>query len=164
MHSTGIWKTFFYGALSCEGEGAGVLFVATENKFVVPFSYRLQWDIDYTNNVCEYEALVLGLEASKKLNIKNLEVYGDAELIVTEMNRQYQAKHLRLRANRNCAWDLMEKKFSSVNIHFIPHAENLQVNSLAKAASTFAPPTYFKLKYHIEVRHRPSIPNNIQHL
>jgi len=125
MHSTGIWKMFFDGALSCEGAGAGVLFVAPENKFVVPFSYRLQWDIDYTNNVCEYEALVLGLEAAKKLNIKNLEVYGDAELIVKQMNRQYQAKHPRLRSYRNCAWDLMENLFSSLNIHFIPRAENL---------------------------------------
>jgi hypothetical protein len=57
----------------------------------------------------------------------------------------------------------MENFFSSVNIHFIPCAKNLQANSLAKAASTFAPPTTFKLKNHIEVRHRPSIPNNIQH-
>jgi hypothetical protein len=59
MCSTGIWKMFFDGALSCEGVSAGVLFVAPEERFVVPFSYRLQWDIDYTNNVCEYEALVL---------------------------------------------------------------------------------------------------------
>jgi ribonuclease HI len=163
MYSTGTWKMFFDGASSCEGAGAGVLFVAPENEFVVPFSYRLQWDIDYTNNVCEYEALVLGLEAAKKLNIKNLEVYGDAELIVKQVNRQYQAKHPRLRSYRNCAWDLMENLFSSVKVHFIPRAENQQADSLAKAASTFAPPTAFKLKYHIEVRHRPSIPNNIQH-
>jgi hypothetical protein len=80
--STGVWKMYFDGALSFEGEGAGVLLVAPEGKFIVPFSYRLQWDIDYTNNVCEYEALILGLEATKKLNIRNLEVYGDAELIV----------------------------------------------------------------------------------
>jgi hypothetical protein len=70
MHNTGIWKMYFDGALSCEGVGAGVLFVAPENKFVIHFSYRLQWDIDYTNNVCEYEALVLGLEAARKLNIR----------------------------------------------------------------------------------------------
>jgi ribonuclease HI len=125
MYSTGIWRMFFDGSLSCEGAGAGILFVAPENKFFVPFSYRLQWDIDYTNNVCEYEALVLGLEAARKMNIKNLEVYGDAELIVKQMNRQYQAKHPRLRSYRNCAWDLMENLFSSLNIHFIPRAENL---------------------------------------
>jgi ribonuclease HI len=117
---------FFDGASSCEGAGAGVLFVAPENEFVIPFSYRLQWDIDYTNNVCEYEALVLGLEAARKLNIKNLEVYGDAELIVKQINRQYQAKHPRLRSYRNCAWDLMENFFSSVNVHYIPRTENLQ--------------------------------------
>ena len=80
---------FFDGSSSCEGAGAGVLFVAPRNEFVVPFSYMLQWDIDYRNNVCEYEALVLGLEAAKKLNIKNLEVYGDAELIVKQVNRHY---------------------------------------------------------------------------
>jgi hypothetical protein len=57
----------------------------------------------------------------------------------------------------------MENFFSSVNVHYIPCTENLKSDSLAKAASTFAPPTTFKLKYHIEVRHRPFIPNNIQH-
>jgi ribonuclease HI len=60
---------YFDGASSYEGEGVGVLSVAPEDKFIIPFSYRLQWDIDYTNNVCEYEALVLGLEATKKLKI-----------------------------------------------------------------------------------------------
>jgi hypothetical protein len=57
----------------------------------------------------------------------------------------------------------MENFFSSVKVHYVPRVENLKEDSLAKAALTFAPPTAFKLKYHIEVRHRPSIPNNIQH-
>jgi ribonuclease HI len=108
---SGLWKMYFDGASSSEGAGAGILLIAPEGKFTVPFSYRLQWDIDYTNNVCEYEALILGLEVAKKLNIKNLEVYGDAELIVRQVNRQYQAKHPRMRTYRNCAWDLMENFF-----------------------------------------------------
>ena len=53
--------------------------------------------------------------------------------------------------------------FSSVYVHYIPRAENLKADSLAKVALTFTPPTNFKLKYHIEVRHKTSIPNNIQH-
>jgi ribonuclease HI len=159
----GIWKMYFDGASSSEGAGAGILLVAPEGKFIVPFSYRLQWDIDYTNNVCEYEALILGLEAAKKLNIKNLEVYGDAELIVRQVNRQYLAKHPRLRTYRNCAWDLMENFFSSIKVHFIPRTENLHADALAKAASTFSPPTNVKLKYHIEIRYKPSIPDNVRH-
>jgi ribonuclease HI len=159
----GLWKMYFDGASSSEGAGAGILLIAPEGKFTVPFSYRLQWDIDYTNNVCEYEALILGLEAAKKLNIKNLEVYGDAELIVKQINRQYQAKHPRLRTYRNCAWDLMENFFSSIKIHSIPRTENLHADALAKAASTFSPPTNVKLKYHIEIRYKPSIPDNVRH-
>jgi hypothetical protein len=50
-----MWKMFFDGASSCKGEGVGVLFLALGNEYYINFYYRLQWDIDYTNNVCEYE-------------------------------------------------------------------------------------------------------------
>jgi hypothetical protein len=40
---------------------------------------------------------------------------------------------------------------------------NQQADSLAKSATTFVPPIVLKLKYHIELRHKPSIPNNVQH-
>jgi ribonuclease HI len=94
---------FFDGSSSCKGVRARVLFLAPGNEYVIPFSCRLQWDVDYTNNVCEYEALVLGLEAARKLEIKHLIVYGAAELIVKQIKQQYQAKHPRLRLYRNCA-------------------------------------------------------------
>jgi hypothetical protein len=87
VNSTGVWKMFFNGALSWEGARYGVLFVALGNEFIIFFSYRLQWDIDYTNKVCEYEALVLGLEAARKMKIENLIVYGDVELIVKQIRQ-----------------------------------------------------------------------------
>jgi ribonuclease HI len=83
--------------------------VALDNQFVIHFSYRLQWNVDHTNNVCEYEALVLGLEAARRIKIKNLEIFGDVELIIKQVNRQYQDKHPRLRSYRNCLWDLIKK-------------------------------------------------------
>jgi ribonuclease HI len=77
-----MWKMFFDGDSSCEGVGVGVIFVAPGDDYFIPLSYILQWEVDYTDNVCEYEALVLGLEAARKLKIKHLIVYGDVELIV----------------------------------------------------------------------------------
>jgi hypothetical protein len=41
--------------------------------------------------------------------------------------------------------------------------QNQQFDSLAKAVASFMPPTVLKIKYHIEMRHMPSIPNNVQH-
>jgi hypothetical protein len=123
--------------------------------------------IDYnvtliTPIMSEYESLVLGLEATRKLKIEHMIVYGDAELIVKIIKNQYQAKHPRLRSYRNCAWDLIENFLSSFNIRSIPEMQNQQVDSLAKDVATFILPTVLKLKYHNEMRHRPLIPNNVQ--
>jgi hypothetical protein len=52
-----MWKMFLNGASSCEGVGAGVLFMEPGDEYVIPFSYRLQWDIDYMNDIYEYESL-----------------------------------------------------------------------------------------------------------
>jgi len=106
----------------------------------------LQFDIDYTNNVCEYEALILGLEATRKLKKKHLIVYGDVELIVKHFRQLYQAKHPKMRSYRNCSWDLIENFFLSFNIHDIPRFHNQQADSLAKFSATFIPPTVLKLK------------------
>ena len=65
--------------------------------------------------------------------------------------------------NRNYAWDLIENFFSSFNIHNIPRMENQQADSSAKAVATFMPPTILKLNYHIEMRQKLSIPNNVKH-
>ena len=40
---------------------------------------------------------------------------------------------------------------------------NQQAASLAKAATNFIPPTFLKLKYRIDMRHKPSIPNNVHY-
>jgi ribonuclease HI len=56
-----MWKMYFDGASSWEGVGVGILLISPSGKFF-PFSFRLQFETNSTNNVCEYEALVLGLE------------------------------------------------------------------------------------------------------
>jgi ribonuclease HI len=73
---------YFDGASSYIGAGSRALLVAPADQFVIPFSYRLQWNVDCTNNVCEYESLFLGLESTRRMKIKNLEVFGDAKLII----------------------------------------------------------------------------------
>jgi ribonuclease HI len=75
VYYTGTWKKKIDGASSYLGAGVGVLLIAPDDQFIIPFSYRIQWYIDCTNNVCEYEALVLGLEAARKMKIKNIEVF-----------------------------------------------------------------------------------------
>jgi ribonuclease HI len=58
----------------------------------------IQFETHSTNNVCEYESLVLGLEIAIRMKIANLIVYGDAELIVKQEKNIYQARHPRMRS------------------------------------------------------------------
>jgi hypothetical protein len=73
-----IWKMFFDGASSREGVGVGVVLVS-HVQYIISLSYKLEFET--TNNVVEYEALVLGLRDAKDMGIEELSVFGDAKLI-----------------------------------------------------------------------------------
>ena len=127
----------------------------------MPFSFKLEFKS--TNNVAEYEALIISLQTAKQMGIKSMTVFGDLELIIRHIKNLCQAKHPRLRAYRNEVWDLIENYFEAFNLQFVPREENRMVDYLAVAASTFKPPINPKLRYEIELRHRPSIPDNVKH-
>jgi hypothetical protein len=62
-----VWKMFFDGASSSEGAGAGVVFISPCQE-AISLSYKLEFEI--TNNVAEYEALVLGMRPQRKWELK----------------------------------------------------------------------------------------------
>jgi ribonuclease HI len=157
---TSVWKMFFDGASSKEGVGAGVVLVSPTQE-TIALSYKLEFEA--TNNVAEYEALVLGLRAAKDMGIEEISVFGDAELIVHQVRNIYQAKHPRLRSYRNEVWDLIDNFFLAFNISFIPREENIMVDSLVVSASNFRVPLPPKLRYDVEVNYRPSVPDNVKH-
>ena len=70
---------FFDGAYTKDGAGAGVVLIPPEGERIT-ISHKLQFEA--TNNVAEYEALILGLEAAKKMGVKCISAFGDSELVV----------------------------------------------------------------------------------
>ena len=63
------WSLYFDGSAGREGAGAGIWITSQsdESKF---FSYKLNFDC--TNNMAEYESLILGLEVLLKLKARNI--------------------------------------------------------------------------------------------
>jgi hypothetical protein len=90
-------------------------------------------------------------------------MFRDAELVVQQIRNDYQAKHPRLRSYKNEVWDLIYSFFSAFNISFVPREKNTVVDSLATSASSFKVPLPPKFRYDVEVKYRPSIPNNVKH-
>ena len=58
---------------------------------------------------------------------------------------------------------MIDNFFIAFNISFIPRDHNQIVDSLALAATHFRIPKQNHLKHPIEVRYRPSVPDNIKH-
>ena len=56
-----VWKMYFDGALNTLGRGVGAILISLEGNHC-PFTAKLSFDC--TNNVAEYEACVLGLQAA----------------------------------------------------------------------------------------------------
>ena len=59
------------------------------------FSYRLEFEA--TNNVVEYEALLLGLELAKALRVNLLSIKGDFDLVVMKIKNKFTCKNQRLK-------------------------------------------------------------------
>jgi ribonuclease HI len=151
---------FFDGASSRGGTGAGVIFVSHCQE-TISLSYKLEFES--TNNVAEYEALVLGLRAAKEMEIEGVAMFRDAELIIQQVRNSYRAKHPRLRSYKDEVWDMIDNFFSSFNISFIPKEENTLADSLVVSTSLFRIPLPPKIKYDVDIRYRPSVPDNIKH-
>ena len=72
-------KMYFNGASNALGRGVGTVLISPEGNHC-PITAKLSFDC--TNNVAEYEACVLGLQAAIEKRIKGLRVYGDSALVI----------------------------------------------------------------------------------
>jgi ribonuclease HI len=83
--------------------GAGVWLHNHMRRYSENHSYKLNFQ--YTNNIAEYEALMLSLKLLKKFGAKKIMVRGDSELIIKQVKGEYAVKHPHLRAYRNVVLD-----------------------------------------------------------
>jgi ribonuclease HI len=127
-----IWYMNFDGAFSREGKGVGVVLHAPNGK-MFKFSYRL--DFYATNNVAEYEALLLGLEIFKDMGVKWLNIKGDSDLVIQKLKNNFACKSERLKRYRNAIWDSIGD-LDALNLISIPREQNAKANELSIAAST----------------------------
>ena len=111
-----------------------------------------------TNNIAEYEALILGLNLLKKLGARRIAVHGDSKLIIKQVNGEYTVKHPRLMAYRNDTLDLL-KTFVEYELVFVPRSQNTIANGLSYVASSYhKPPSDQQII--IQTKFRPSVPDN----
>jgi ribonuclease HI len=86
-----------------------------------------------TNNVAEYEALLLGLEGVLRLGGKRLRVQSDSELMVRQLNGLYRVKDNKLRRLYERALRLLNRLEAYRIIH-VAREHNRLADQLANRA------------------------------
>ncbi|MDP8222242.1 MAG: ribonuclease HI family protein [Candidatus Lernaella stagnicola] len=81
-----------------------------------------------TNNVAEYQGLLMALALAKSLGVRNVRLQSDSELIVKQMRGEYKVKNkalveLFIRANH------MVREFDSFSIHHVMREQNTEADA-----------------------------------
>ncbi|KAL0378417.1 UNVERIFIED_CONTAM: Ribonuclease HI [Sesamum radiatum] len=97
-------------------------------EFAVKFEFRA------SNNEAEYEALVLGMRIAQDAGALHLLAYSDSQLIVKQVNGEYEAKE-EIMVQYLQQIEELKSKFKSFQLHQIPREENFKADSLSKLAS-----------------------------
>ncbi|XP_031116903.1 uncharacterized protein LOC116020573 [Ipomoea triloba] len=131
------WKMYFDRVAHRGGAGAGVVFITPEGE-VLPYSFTLTEQC--SNNVAEYQALILGLEIAVDMKQLRINIYGDSKLVVNQVMGLYEVRKTELVSYNNYAKILMQW-LGDVTIEHVPRKENKQADALAALSSTIAHPT-----------------------
>jgi len=154
-----LWHLEFGGSLNKLEAGAEAWIHNMQNDHAEGHAYILNFKC--TNNMAEYEALLLGLKLIKNLGATKISILGDSDLIIQQMKGNFVTNDLRLRAYRGAAIEILNT-FSDHQLTKIPRKHNLHAHSLATFASTCKLP--FEPNHHFtaEIKHRPAVPDNVK--
>ncbi|PKI56798.1 hypothetical protein CRG98_022810 [Punica granatum] len=122
---------YFDGAVNSTGSGIGVVLISLDGRY-----YLVATKIDFpcTNNVAEYEACILGLQAAIDFKVKELEVFGDSMLIIFQTLGQWKTKDAKLVPYHEYLEGLTEN-FKNISFTYTPRVKNQFADALATLAS-----------------------------
>ncbi|MHB8145686.1 MAG: ribonuclease HI family protein [Vulcanimicrobiaceae bacterium] len=85
-----------------------------------------------TNNVAEWTALCIGLEAAVRLGIRRMAVRMDSELVVKQMSGEYRVKNAALQPLFARARALT-RDFEEIEIKHVPRRQNALADAVVNA-------------------------------
>ncbi|XP_062119106.1 uncharacterized protein LOC133832835 [Humulus lupulus] len=146
---TSSWQLYFDVAAKKCGISAGIVFVMPSGG-LIPYSFHIL--AICTNNVAEYEALIIGLKIALEMQIQSLKVYGDSLLIIKQINGEFAVKHEALIPYHEKAKHLIAQ-FQTITLNHVPRSKNGKVDALAKLAASLTLPSERDIQITIGERH-----------
>ncbi|XP_006603404.1 uncharacterized protein [Glycine max] len=87
------WIVWFDGKSNALGHRVGAVLVTPDDQ-CIPFTARL--GLDCMNNMSEYEACALGIQAAIDFKVKLLKVYGDLAFVIHQLKGEWETRDHKL--------------------------------------------------------------------
>jgi ribonuclease HI len=127
------WRMYFDGSVCSKGQGARCVVVSPSGVYI-DLSIRLEFAC--TNNQVEYESLLHEFEFLRDLGARDIDMFGDSNLIVQQVRGDSQCLDVVLNSYLDKCLDII-KLFDTFSIKHTPWEENSWVNQLAQQASGY---------------------------
>jgi ribonuclease HI len=128
---TEVWMVFCDGSWGTFGAGAAAVLVAPSK---VRTCYAARLDFSCTNNIAEYEALLLGLRKLKAMRIRRAVLKTDSQVISGHIDKSCKARDPKLKKYLDTVRRI-EASFEGFSVKNIPRGENEHADLLAKSAA-----------------------------
>jgi ribonuclease HI len=125
------WRVFCDGSWGTFGAGAAAILIS-QSKIKTCYAAKLEFNC--TNNIAEYEALLLGLRKLKAMGIRRAILKTDSQVISSHVDKSSKARDPKLEMYLDMV-RRMEASFEGFSIKNIPRGENEHANLLAKSAA-----------------------------
>jgi ribonuclease HI len=129
------WTVFCDGSWGTFSAGAAAVLVAPSK---VRTCYAARLDFSCTNNIVEYEALLLGLRKLKAMGIRRAILTTDSQVISGHVDKSSKARDPKLKKYLDTVRRL-EASFEGFSVKNIPRGENGHADLLAKLAAQGLP-------------------------
>uniref|UniRef100_A0A2N9GFI7 Uncharacterized protein n=1 Tax=Fagus sylvatica TaxID=28930 RepID=A0A2N9GFI7_FAGSY len=132
VEQTSKWTVNIDGSSTRDSGGIGIVLKSPEGDTIKQV-VRLQYPT--TNNKAEYEALLVGLKMTKILGATELDVLSDSQLVVGQVNGDYETKEGRMQQYLHFVRHQISQ-FREVRLSRIPRKQNTEADQLAKSVSS----------------------------
>jgi ribonuclease HI len=128
IHCDGTWCHVGAGAAAIITSPTGV-----KHRYATRLSFALESD-RCTNNVAEYEAVILGLCKLRALGVTTCIIKTDSKVVVGQVEKEYSTKDPALMQYLTAIRSL-ERQFKGFSLQHVERARNEEADALAKAAA-----------------------------
>src|SRR5438552_4833579 len=123
---------YFDGSFALKGAGAGVVLSPPTGEILKDI---IRLDFKATNNMAEYEGLLAGLSTAAGLGVRHLIVKGDSQLVVNQVNKDYQCSDPMMAAYLAEVRKL-ERRFLGLEVKHVLRRDNQLADELARMSSS----------------------------